>query len=226
MWGCFVELDRRDLLRAAGRITAVAGVASLPLTFAPFAAGPARAEISTEELMQAGPLGEQALGSKQAAVTVIEYASMTCPHCAAFHEDVYPELKQKYIDTGKIRFIFREFPLDPVSLAAFMLTRCAEPGKFFPFVEILFKKQRQWAFADDPGKELFNIAKFAGFTKDRFDACLKNEEIARGVLAVKERASEKFEVQSTPSFFINGEIYRGNRSFEDFQKLIEPLLEG
>src|SRR5947209_14674871 len=111
--------------------------------------------------MKPNPLGEMALGDPQAPITVIEYASMTCPHCAHFHLTTFPELKKRYIDTGKVRFVFREFPLDPVATGAFMLARCAGNDRYFALLDLLFHEQRQWA-VNNPLPPLFNVVKQAG----------------------------------------------------------------
>jgi len=178
-----------------------------------------------KELLKPGPLGDNIIGDAKAPVTIVEYASMTCPHCAAFHLTTYQELKKKYIDTGKARLIFREFPLDNLSLAAFMLTRCADKSKYFAFVDILFKKQREWSSSSDPRTALFNIAKFAGFTKEQFDSCLKDEKIARAVREVGDIGSKKFNVESTPTFFINGKVMRGNATLDAFEKRIAEIIK-
>lgn len=176
------------------------------------------------ELLKPGPLGDNILGDAKAPVTIIEYASMTCPHCAAFHAQTYPALKKKYIDTGKARFIFREFPLDNLSLAAFMLARCVDKSKYFAFVDVLFEKQREWSRTNDPRSALFKLAKFVGMTEAEFNGCLKNVELAKGVREVGDRASQKFAVSSTPTFFINGEMVSGNVSLEVFEKRINSLV--
>ncbi len=178
-----------------------------------------------KELLKPGPLGDNIIGDAKAPVTIVEYASMTCPHCAAFHLTTYQELKKKYIDTGKVRLIFREFPLDNLSLAAFMLTRCVDKSKFFAFVDILFKKQREWSSSSDPRTALFNIAKCAGFTKERFDTCLKDEKIARAVREVGDIGSKKFNVDSTPTFFINGEVMKGNATLDAYEKRIAEIIK-
>jgi protein-disulfide isomerase len=178
-----------------------------------------------KELLKPGPLGDNIIGDAKAPVTIIEYASMTCPHCAAFHMNTYPKLKEKYIDTGKMRLIFREFPLDNLSLAAFMLMRCVDKSKYFAFVDILFKKQREWSGSSDPRTALFKIAKFAGLTKEQFDNCIKNEKIARAVREVGDIGSKKFNVDSTPTFFINGKVLRGNASLETFEKRIAEIIK-
>jgi len=185
----------------------------------------AQAAVSIDELMKPGPLGEMSEGSDTAEVTIIEYSSMTCPHCASFHNNVYPKLKEKYIDTGKVRLIMREFPLDRVALAAVMIVRCADKSQHFPMTEILFKQQPVWARAKDPATELFKVAKLAGFSEDKFNACINNKEIAQGVLEVMNKGRDKFAVQSTPTFFINGEKVNGTSNFEDFEKLILPYIK-
>jgi protein-disulfide isomerase len=177
-----------------------------------------------EDLMAPGPLGEQSLGNANAPVTVIEYASMTCPHCAHFHETVYPEFKKTFIDTGKVRFIFREFPLDPLAAAGFMLARCGDKDKFFPMIETLFAQQKDWV-VQKPLAPLLAIAKQAGFTQESFDACLANQKVLDGIEEVRTRASQKFQVTSTPTFFVNGKILRGAPTMEELTKQIEPLLK-
>ena len=179
---------------------------------------------SAAELMEPGPLPEQSLGKNDAPVTVIEYASMTCGHCAQFHITTYPELKKRYIDTGKVRYILREFPLDPLAAGAFMLARCAGQDKYFPLVETLFQQQRNWV-VQKPLEPLFAIAKQAGFTQQTFDACLRDQKMLDGIEAVRSRGSDKFKVDSTPTFFINGKVYKGALTIDDLTKAIDPLLK-
>ena len=167
------------------------------------------------------------MGDAKAPVTIIEYASMTCPHCAHFTETTFPELKKRYIDTGRVRFIFREFPLDQLAAAAFMLARCAgetDPGKYFTLVDTMFRQQRVWA-VEKPLPPLLALAKQAGFTQASFEACLQNQKLLDGIEAVRTRATDKFKVQSTPSFFINGTLTAGALTIEDMAKQIDPLLK-
>jgi protein-disulfide isomerase len=172
------------------------------------------------ELMVAGPLGEQALGDPNAPNIVIEYASMTCSHCQRFHTEVYPAFKEKYIDTGKAYFIFREFPLDPLATSAIMLARCAPSDRYFPIVELLFDQQSSWAFVPDPITALRDVVKQAGVTQESFNACLTNQTILEGVNWVKDRASEKFGVDSTPTFFFNGEKKDGVQSLAEIDRIL------
>ncbi len=172
------------------------------------------------ELMVAGPLGDEGLGDPNAPNVVIEYASMTCPHCQRWHAEVYPEFKTKYVDTGKAYFIFREFPLDPLATSAIMLARCAPAGRYFPIVDLLFDHQSEWAFVQDPKTALLNLVKQAGFTEDSFNACLTNQTILDGVNEVKNRASQKFGVNSTPTFFFNGQKRAGEQSMAEIDAIL------
>jgi len=176
------------------------------------------------ELAQEGPLGDLVIGAEDAPVTIIEYASLTCGHCAAFHTQVFPQLKEKYIDTGKVRFVARAFPLDPVATAGLMVSRCAGDERYFGFLEVLFERQQQWAYSEEPLERLKDIAKQGGFTDASFDACLKNEDILDHIRDVQKRAYEQLEVGSTPTFFINGEKVEGAMPFADFEKIIAKHL--
>jgi protein-disulfide isomerase len=200
------------------------GTSSLP----PFV-GPAQAEtIPSAELMKPDKLPDMTMGSDKAPVTVIEYASMTCPHCAHFNEVTFPEIKKRYIDTGKVRYIFREFPLDSLAAAAFMLARCAadtDSNKYFALVDTLFRQQRTWA-VEKPLPPLLTIAKQAGFTQQTFDACLANQKVLDGIESVRQRAVSTFKVQSTPTFFINGTAYPGALEIDEMAKLIDAQVKG
>jgi protein-disulfide isomerase len=179
---------------------------------------------SPADLLQAGPMGDRQLGPDNAPVTIIEYASMTCPHCANFHKTVLPELKKRYIDNGKVRLIFREFALNPLDAGAIMLARCLDKDKYFPFVDVLFQQQDKWV-VQKPIEPLLAIAKQAGFSKESFDACLKNQKLLDNIESQRNRASEKFGVNSTPTLFINGKIMRGAGSLEEVEKEIKSYLD-
>ena len=190
---------------------------------APVAVTPALA-LSAGDLLVPQALPDMQLGSDDAPVTIVEYASMTCPHCAHFHETTLPGLKEKYIDTGKARLIFREFPFDPRAAAAFMLARCAPKEQYFPLIDVMFKQQDVWATAQDPRPPLLQIVKLAGFTQESFEACLKNQQVLDNVMAVREKATKDYKVDSTPTFFINGEKVSGALSVEDMSKYIDKHL--
>jgi protein-disulfide isomerase len=188
---------------------------------------PADAQLLAE-LAKPGPAGDMVLGSAKAPVTIIEYASMTCPHCAHFSATTFPELKKRYIDTGKVRFIFREFPFDKVAAAAFMLARCAAKDggsdKYMAVVETLFAKQDEWV-NDHPLQPLENIAKQLGFSDDSFKACLTNQTVLNEIEAVRDRAVDKLGVNSTPTFFINGKKVVGDVPIDTMAKEIDPYLK-
>lgn len=213
-----MKLDRRKVTIGLGAVAATGITGTAVIT-------PAMAQsVDKAELMKPGPLGEKILGQETAPVTIVEYASLTCPHCADFHSTTLPDLKAKYIDTGKARLIMREFPLDQLAWAGFMVARCSDPSKYFAVLNVLYQQQKTWAQSQDPATELFKIAKQTGMTKDQFDACLKNEDMAKGIIAVKDKASENFGVQSTPTFFINGEMMRGHQTLAKFEEMMKPYL--
>jgi len=223
-----VRITRREFCQSTATVAfslAVLGISSLP----PFAGQAAYADtIPDAELMKADALPEMIMGSEKASVTVIEYASMTCPHCAHFQETTFPEFKKRYIDTGKVRYIFREFPLDTLAAAAFMLARCAgekDSSKYFAMVDTLFRQQRQWA-VEKPIPPLLALSKQAGFTEKTFDACLSNQKVLDGIESIRQRAATTFKVSSTPTFFINGTAFPGALTIDELAKAIDPQVKG
>ncbi|MDO9413209.1 MAG: DsbA family protein [Pseudolabrys sp.] len=221
-----MRLTRREFCQSTAT---VALVTALGLATVPAFTGEAlaQAKVSEVELMAPGALPDMVMGDPKASVTVIEYASMTCPHCATFTEKTFPELKKRYIDTGKVKFIFREFPLDQLAAAAFMLARCSgetDSSKYFTMIDTMFKQQRVWA-VEKPLPPLLALAKQAGFTQASFDACLQNQKLLDGIEATRNRGADKFKVQSTPSFFINGTLFTGALSIDEMAKAIDPLVK-
>jgi protein-disulfide isomerase len=184
----------------------------------------AQSQVPNADLAQPSPLGDVVLGSPDAPVTIIEYASMTCPHCAQFQAKTFPKLKERYIDTGKVRYIFREFPLDPLAAGAFMLARCADKDKYLSIVDLFFGTQRDWV-VPNPLQPMFNIAKQAGYNEETFNACLKNQQILDGIQNVRDHAAKVLNVESTPTFFINGKRVIGDVSIEEMEKEIKPFLK-
>ncbi|HZP18585.1 MAG TPA: DsbA family protein [Bauldia sp.] len=185
---------------------------------APAVAGPA--SVDSNDLMVAGPLGDRTLGDPKAANVVIEYGSLTCSHCQAFNAEVFKPFKAKYIDTGKVYYIFREFTLNPVDQVAVMQVRCAPPEKFFALVDLLYEQQPNWAFVDKPQEALAALLKQAGISQEAFDACTKNQAILDGINQVKNRAAQKFGVNATPTFFFNGKKHEGEQTMEDIDKIL------
>ncbi len=214
-----MPFNRRELFMA-GAVLTVAGAGGLPSLMTP-----ARADdVPADELAHTGPDGDVMVGSDKAPVTVIEYASMTCPHCAHFATTTYPELKQRYIDTGKVRYTLREFPLDALAAAGFMIARCGGNDKYMPIVETLFAKQSDW-IVKEPLPALKSIAKQFGFTEDSFNECLANQKLLDSIQEVRDHAAEKLGVNSTPTFFINGKKLIGDLSIDQMAKEIDPYLK-
>ncbi|MEM6461463.1 MAG: DsbA family protein [Pseudomonadota bacterium] len=186
----------------------------------PTAAG----DVDMDEVLKPGPLKEMYLGDPDAPVKIVEYMSMTCPHCANFHNGTFKQIVTDYVDTGKVQFIVREFPFDPRATAASMLARCAPEDKFFPMIDVLMQQQANWARAEDAAGALFNISKLAGFTQESFNACLTNQQLVDDVNTIRTKAAEEFGVNSTPTFLINGKRYPGNMSVDTMSALIDSLL--
>ncbi|MFQ0814338.1 disulfide bond formation protein DsbA [Brucella anthropi] len=208
-------------------VISLAGAAAAGLAFAGGAHAQQRSPegtVDAAKLAEPGKLKDMTYGKADAPVTIVEYASLTCPHCADFTINTFPKIKEKYIDTGKARLIFREFPFDPRATAAFMLARCAPEDRYFPMVDVFFKQQQQWATAEDGEAALLQIAKLAGFTQESFKACLTNQQLLDDVRATMERGSKDFGVNATPTFFINGQKYAGALSVDEMSAIIDKLL--
>jgi protein-disulfide isomerase len=220
-----VSITRREFLEGTAALTLAAGVLStLPDGVFDLVAKAHAQNVSVDELMKPGALPDQVEGKADAPVTIVEYASMSCSHCAAFHVGTYPVMKSKYIETGKVRYILREFPLDPLAAGAFMLARCAGDGKYYPIVDTLFNQQKDWAFAQNPIPPLSKIAKTFGFTDQSFEQCLSNQKLLDNMEEVRKQA-QKFGVTSTPTFFINGQMFRGAMTPQELDKQVEPFLK-
>lgn len=225
-----MQLTKRQLL---------GGVAVATASLAVFSSANAAVEIPKPDgdvdmaaVLKPGSLPEMVIGKDDAKVTIVEYMSMTCPHCANFHNKTFDEIKKKYVDTGKARFIIREFPFDPRSAAAFMLARC-NPSKpedmstadqYFPMVSMLFKQQQTWVAAQDGRAALLQMSKLAGFSEDSFTKCLTNQKLLDEVNATRERGSKEFGVNATPTFLINGKRYSGDMSVDIMSALIDSML--
>ncbi len=209
-----------------GLIIAIAAVVVLVLAGAGYYGYQSYAASRPGDVNTPSPLGDIALGPADARVKIIEYASMTCPHCAAFTKETFPKLKAAYIDSGKARYIFREFPLDQVALLGAVLARCiakGDPPKFFDVIDMLFASQNDWV-SNKPVEPLKRLTKQLGMTDQEFEACADNETIGKGIIATRDYAYDRLKVNATPTFFINGRKLEGEASFEDFAKIIDPML--
>ncbi|MBI1207914.1 MAG: thioredoxin domain-containing protein [Azospirillum sp.] len=191
---------------------------------APTPPPPAEAAPAPFDLAQA--LAERSLGDPKAPVVMVEFSSLTCPHCAAFHAETLPELKTRYIDTGKLRLIQWDFPLDRAALFAALLARCAPPERYFGFIDVLFKTQSRWARSSDPMKSLAQIGQLGGVPKATFDACVEDKALIEGVVKLRMEAEQKYAIKSTPTFVFNGGDQRldGALPVAKFVETIEALL--
>jgi protein-disulfide isomerase len=211
----------RRVVNAALSLTGLAALVS-PLRLIADASAQSAADVAKPV-----SLPDMALGPADAKVVIAEYASMTCPHCAAFNANVFPKLKEEYIDTGKIRYVFREFPLDIKAAAGSMLSRCiakGDPAKYFAVTDLLFRSQNDWVVKNTT-ETLMRIGKQAGLSQDAVEACLKDQGLLDKIAADQKYAAEVLKVDSTPTFFINGEKIKGETSIQDFEKRIDTLLK-
>ncbi len=176
----------------------------------------AQAEVQYEDRIE---------GKADAPVTIIEYASFTCTHCAHFNNEIMPQIKKDYIDTGKVKVIFRDFPFERIGATAALLSRCVDESRYFGFKDLLMKQQEQWAFSKDPMGGLFKLAKLAGMSQEKIDSCLANEKMLDKIIGVLKEAQDKYGFNSTPSFLINGEKVVGSGEYERFKSIIDSKLD-
>ncbi len=165
------------------------------------------------------------MGKPDAPITIVEYASLTCPHCARFHTDTLPQLKEKYIKTGKVRLVYRDFPLDRYALQGSMMARCAGRERYLGFIDAMFMTQDGWARADNPTQALARIGLGGGMSQKVFNACMENKEIEKKILAQRVDGQNKFSINSTPTLIINGQVHAGALSIAEIDKIIAPLLK-
>lgn len=219
-------MNRRQILQLGGGVVALGAVGAgawsltrhepVPEADAETTGAPATPTVSADDPLAVQP-GERILGDPEAPATLIDYSSMTCPHCAQFHTETLPKIKENWIDAGRARLVFRHFPLDKLALAASMSAECLENDRaYFAYLDTLFARQAQWARAEDPLAELKRMAGLAGLPPERFDECVRDQELANKIVASAKVASEELEVSSTPSFFVNGEKISGAQDYEVF----------
>ena len=155
---------------------------------------------------------------------MIEFASLTCGHCAKFHNEVFPRIKKDYIDNGKIFFTYQDFPLDKFALKASVIARCSGKEKYFSFLKVLYKKQKDWTRSQDPFKSLLKIAKLGGLKNDEIKVCVSNKSIEDGILKKRLNSTKKFEIKATPTIYINGKKYNGDLTFEALKLKLDSLI--
>jgi protein-disulfide isomerase len=169
-------------------------------------------------------LEEKKIGDESASIKMIEFASLTCGHCAKFHNEVFPVIKEKYIDTGKIAFTYKDFPLDKYALKASVIARCSGNDRFFSFLKVLYNKQKDWTRTDDPFRSLLKIAKLGGLKNDEIKVCVGNKSIEDGILKQRLNSSKKYDIKATPTIYLNNEKYDGDLTFEALKLKIDSLL--
>ncbi len=211
---------RRLAIAAVFSVAAIAAQGALAATAVP---EPDRT-VDMAAVLKPGALPELSIGDAS-GVPVIEYGSLTCPHCAAFSREVLPELKKDYIDTGKVKFIFREFSRNPLDVAAFVLARCVGDDKAFAAIELLFSQQDKWAFVDKPLEPLVAAMRPAGLTHDQAMACLKDQSKVDAVAAVGKRATDEIKMNGTPTFVIDGKVYGGELTMDQLRAILDPLVK-
>ena len=227
-------MSRKSLFSAAAAIVAVgllAGCEESSEEVASTDAAP-QAETHSHEDTPAVSVGgmpelfddDRILGDPNAPVTIVEYSSLTCPHCASFHRDTLPQLKKEYSDNGKAKLVYRDFPFDRLGATAAMLARCVAEPRFFKFVDALFAQQESWSRAQDPFTALAAIGKLGGIGQEQFNTCMQDEAQLDKILQRRLEGEQKFAIQATPSFLINGEKVEGAQSFESFKDVIEGKL--
>lgn len=224
MAASFVRSRRRSRVTAMMRATA--------LTLATLAAASSMAAPSMATEGAAVPVTrwdkapvpasypERTLGKADAPVTIIEYSSLTCPHCAAFHAQILPKVKSELIDTGKVRLVFRDFPLDRLAMAGALVARCVPEPVYFKMIDVLFATQRGWASADKPMDALKQNALLAGANSDALNACVNSPQLLKDVQAVRGAAADQYHIDSTPSFVINGTVHPGLSSYDELADLV------
>lgn len=170
-------------------------------------------------------LESKSFGDENAKIKIVEFASLTCGHCAKFHNEVMPILKEKYIEKGLIHFTYKDFPLDKFALKASMIARCAGNEKFFKFLDVFYKKQKDWTRTKDPFKSLLKIAKFGGLKDEELKVCIGNKSIEDGILKQRLSSSKKYDIKATPTLYLNGEKYNGDLTIEALESKIKSMLK-
>lgn len=211
-----IKITRRKLVQSALAGGALALVYPFGVTFAE----------TVSELYDNLPLEDQVMGSPNAPVTLLEYASMTCPHCKSFHEQIMPAITEKYINSGKVRYIVRPFPFngDRAGEAAFMLAMCAPGNNYYPMMDALFSSQHSWAFGNDPASELKRISKLSGMSEAEYQACLSNRTLYMKMIEARDLAVRKFNVRATPTIFIDNERFTQPRSVANLSTALDEAL--
>lgn len=211
------------LRRLAGVALLCAAAVATSVALASGAPQPDRT-VDMAKVLAPGPLPEMSVGSA-AGVPMIEYGSLTCPHCAVFSRETFPQLKKEYIDTGKVHYIFREFARNTLDVAGFVLARCLGDDKAFAANQLLFAEQDKWAFVEKPLEPLIEAMRPTGMTQAQATECLKNQKLADGVVAITKRANDEIHLSGTPTFVIDGKVYGGELTMDHLRAILDPLVK-
>lgn len=214
-------MQRRTFLYTAGAVAAVPALYLGGMALFGNRGTPARANDPWPPTIHDD---DMVYGDPDAPVTMIEYASFTCGHCANFHNDTWPALRDEYVEDGRMKLVFRDFPLDGLALRAGMVARCAPSARYFGIVDVLFQRQNQWIQADDPVAELMAIGRMAGIGEDRLNACLNDEELADRLVALRQEGEELYDVSATPTFILEGDVMSGNQPIDNMRSAIDSHL--
>ncbi|HEX3863919.1 MAG TPA: DsbA family protein [Stellaceae bacterium] len=209
----------REIWLAVVIMCGLAGIGPVAAQPAASDAKPAAAGGSSQNVLAVND-ADHVLGKADAPITIVEYASLSCPHCAHFESTVLPKLKEKWIDTGKAKLVLRDFPLDQPAMQAAMLAHCVPAERYYPLVESLFSTQEKWVIAKDPKAALEKLTRFAGIGPKEFDACLGNTQVQNQVAQSRLTATQQLGVDSTPTFFVNGKKFEGDPTFEAMDQLL------
>lgn len=183
-----------------------------------------KTEVKADEEPPVKPMPEMGLGRKDAPIVIIDYSSLTCNHCAEFHTDILKKIEEKYIKPGHVRIIIRDYPSDQLSLAAHQLAWCRGELKYMDFLKTLYSKQKEWLLSKDPMEELKKIALQNGITKDQIEACFKNQVLLDRIVQGRLEGMKKYNITATPTLVINAKVYQHALSFEEFEKIVKPLI--
>lgn len=205
-------------------MTRIVRLAALLVAFglaAPVFAGPAlAADLPAYAQDYPGSIPDMVLGRADAPATIVEFSSLTCPHCATFHSETLPKIKKEWIETGKAKLVYRDFPLEGVAMGAAMLARCMPTDRYFAFLEVLFSSQRQWAYSQNPMASLQTLARLAGLSDERSKQCMTDNAMMAAIRAKQTEAEQKYKINSTPQFLVNGKLVPGAQPYEEFAKAL------
>ncbi|MGO4869076.1 MAG: thioredoxin domain-containing protein [Roseiarcus sp.] len=219
-------------MTASSTPSAVLRAAAAAFAFALFFSGSTQAQeapkpdrtVDMATVLQPGPLPEISIGDPK-GVPIVEYGSLTCPHCATFDRDVVPSFKAKYVDTGKVRFIFREFSRNPLDVAGFVLARCVGDDKTLATIQLLFAEQDKWAFVANPLEALIAAMRPTGMSHDKAIECLKNQALADDMTKIVQMTEATVKLTGTPTFVIDGKVYEGELTLKDLDAILKPLVK-